>query len=87
MKNPSDFQPPNGLEPGIKIAGLVEPYQSGALPQDFPKRLERPGRPAASPGTNSPMPAASTRSASTGGGPRRTARSPSSPTATATTPS
>ena len=37
MKNFSDFLPPNGLEPGIKIAGLVAPYQSGALPQDFPE--------------------------------------------------
>ena len=41
MENPNDFQPPNGLEPGIKIAGLVAPYQSGALPQDFPDRVER----------------------------------------------
>ena len=40
MENTSVFQPPNGLEPGIKIAGLVAPFQSGALPKDFPERLE-----------------------------------------------
>ena len=91
MENTSDFQPPNGLEPGIKIAGLVAPYQSGALPKDFPDRLERL-REASELTWNDFADAAgieSTGSACTGGaGARRMASqsSQSSPTATDTTP-
>lgn len=31
----------NPHEIGINVAGLIAPYQSGVLPEDFPERLER----------------------------------------------
>ncbi|MDE0122550.1 MAG: hypothetical protein OXS33_12615 [bacterium] len=30
----------NPDETGINVAGLIAPYQSGVLPEDFPERLE-----------------------------------------------
>ena len=41
MENRNDPKRGNSEEVGIEIAGRVAPYLSGALPGDFPQRLER----------------------------------------------
>ena len=41
MDNHNHIQNGNGDDVGINIAGRIAPYQSGALPKDFPERLER----------------------------------------------
>ena len=41
MKNGNHHRRGNSEEVGIEIAGRVAPYLSGALPRDFPQRLER----------------------------------------------
>ena len=41
MKNGNHPRRGNSEEVGIEIAGRVAPYLSGALPGDFPQRLER----------------------------------------------
>ena len=41
METRNDSQRDSGEEVGITIAGRPVPYQSGVLPKDFPKRLNR----------------------------------------------
>ena len=41
MKNGNQHRRGDSEEVGIRIAGRVAPYLSGALPRDFPRRLER----------------------------------------------